>query len=332
MFRLTVVVKNAKPLNGVCSRSFSASSRLSADKKAVGFIGLGNMGAHMATNLAKKGHELVVFDLNTAAVDKLTKLSGVRSASSPKELASQVDVLVTMLPSSPHVQSVYTGANGIFAGLKSTALLLDASTIDPGVARQVAAEASKYHGSVLLDTPVSGGVGGAEAGTLTFMVGGDAAEFERAKPFLQCMGKNIVHCGGTGNGQVVKICNNLVLGISMIGVSEAMNLGISLGMDAKTLAGIFNTSSARCWSSDTYNPVPGVMPNVPASKGYVGGFGVDLMAKDLGLAVVAAEKIKAPLPLGGAALQLYNLASTHGFGSKDFASVYAFLKKQEKKD
>jgi len=214
--------------------------------------------------------------------------------------------------------------------MRPNSLFIDASTIDPTAAREVSAEAAR-RGATLLDAPVSGGVGGAEAGTLTFMVGGDPASFERAKPLLQCMGKNIVHCGASGNGQVVKVCNNLVLGISMIGVAEAMNLGISLGMDAKTLAGIFNTSSARCWSSDTYNPVPGVLPNVPAARGYAGGFGVDLMAKDLGLAVNAAEKIKSPLPLGGVALQIYNLLAAHGYGGKDFGSVYAFLKKQEQK-
>eukprot|EP01116_Phalansterium_solitarium_P024956 TRINITY_DN931_c0_g2_i1.p1 TRINITY_DN931_c0_g2~~TRINITY_DN931_c0_g2_i1.p1 ORF type:complete len:330 (-),score=111.71 TRINITY_DN931_c0_g2_i1:143-1132(-) len=313
-----------------CARGFSASAVNAQKKSAVGFIGLGNMGGHMAANLAKHGHPLVVFDVNTAAVGRLQQLPDVRGAATPSEVASQVDVVITMLPSSPHVQSVYSAANGVFAGLRRGSLLIDTSTIDPTAARTVAA-AAVSHGAAMIDAPVSGGVGGAEAGTLTFMVGGDAESFDRAKPLLQCMGKNIVHCGSAGNGQVVKVCNNLVLGISMIGVSEAMNLGISLGMDAKTLAGIFNTSSARCWSSDTYNPVPGVLPNVPASRGYAGGFGVDLMAKDLGLAVNAAEQIKAPLPLAAVALQLYNLLSAHGYGGKDFGSIYEFLKKQEKK-
>ena len=180
-------------------------------------------------------------------------------------------------------------------------------------------------GSVLLDAPVSGGVLGAENATLTFMLGGAPADVERAKPLLSAMGKNIVHCGATGTGQIAKICNNLVLAISMIGVSEAMNLGVTLGIDPKVLAGIFNTSSARCWSSEVYNPVPGVLPNVPASRGYTGGFGSALMAKDVGLAVAAAHAKQVPLPLGGAALQVYNLLGAQGHGQRDFSVVYEFL-------
>jgi len=237
--------------------------------------------------------------------------------------------VITMLPSSPHVQEVYTGVNGILNTIKPNSLLIDTSTIDPSIAREVASKAAAANAS-LIDAPVSGGVGGAQAGTLTFMVGGDKESFERAKIILQCMGKNIVHCGGSGNGQVVKVCNNLVLAISMIRVSEAMNLGMSLGMDAKVLAGIFNTSSARCWSSDTYNPVPGVMENVPAARGYSGGFGVDLMAKDVGLAIAAAIKTKAPLPLGSQALQVYNMISNHGYGNKDFSSIFEFLHTHKK--
>jgi len=282
----------------------------------------------MAHNLAKAGFPLVVFDVSDAAVKVLKEKAGanVKSAKTPKEVASQVDQIVTMLPSSPHVQKVYGDAEtGIFKAVQPNSLLIDASTIDPNVAREVSKQA-QHHKAVMVDAPVSGGVGGAEKGTLTFMVGGDPQAFERAKAVLQFMGKNIVHCGNAGNGQVVKVCNNLALAIEMIGISEAMNLGITMGMDPKVLAGIFNTSISRCWSSDTYNPVPGVIDGVPASRGYAGGFGVDLMAKDLGLALNAAHAAKVSLPLGGQALQVYNLLSSHGYGNKDFSSVYEFLK------
>jgi len=285
----------------------------------------------MAANLAKAGIPLVVNDVSEEAVNKLKQShKDVRVAKTPKELASLVDQIITMLPSSPHVQEVYLSENGILSAVKEGSILIDASTIDPVVAREVSSKAASRK-AMMVDAPVSGGVLGAEKGTLTFMVGGDQQSFEKAKVLLQFMGKNIVHCGGSGNGQVVKVCNNLALAIEMIAISEAMNLGVNLGMDPKVLAGIFNTSTSRCWSSDTYNPVPGVMENVPSSRGYTGGFGVDLMAKDLGLAISAASKLKVPLPLGGQAQQLYNLISAHGGGGKDFSSVYEFLQKQKQK-
>lgn len=237
-----------------------------------------------------------------------------------------------MLPSSPHVRSCYLeGENNLVEGLQPGQVFVDASTIDPAVAREIQAKLASL-GASMIDAPVSGGIGGAQNATLTFMVGGTPEDFEKAKPILQLMGKNIVYCGGSGNGQVVKLANNLVLGISMIAVSEAMNLGIKLGMDPKTLAGVLNTSTARCWSSDTYNPVPGVIPGVPSSNNYEGGFGVDLMAKDLSLAVGAAHAIKEPLPLGGSALQMYNMLSAKGMGRKDFSSVYQFLQDGNKKE
>ena len=213
--------------------------------------------------------------------------------------------------------------------LSKSALLIDSSTIDPEASRSLCAQARALGlDAGLLDAPVSGGVGGAQAGTLTFMVGSDAeATLERARPFLTAMGKNIVHCGGSGTGLVAKICNNLILGISMAGVAEAMNLGIKMGIDPNVLASVVNTSSGRCWSSDTYNPVPGVMPNVPASKGYAGGFGVDLMAKDLSLATAAAHSAKQPLPLGSLSLALYDMISSKGYGTKDFASIFDYLQK-----
>jgi 3-hydroxyisobutyrate dehydrogenase len=179
----------------------------------------------------------------------------------------------------------------------------------------------------MADAPVSGGTGGAEAGTLTFMVGAEPQLFERIKPLLGHMGKNIVHCGGAGTGQVAKICNNMLLGISMVGVAEAMNLGVSLGIDPKVLAGIINTSSGRCWSSDTYNPYPGVLPNAPASRGYTGGFGTDLMLKDLGLATDAAKQAKASVVMGATAQQLYQLLSSQGAGGQDFSAIINLLRK-----
>lgn len=227
-------------------------------------------------------------------------------------------------------QSYTDAVDGIFANglVKRSALLIDSSTIDPGVSRRLCAQAKQLgFGHGLVDAPVSGGVGGAQAGTLTFMVGSSAATLQQVNPYLAAMGKNIVHCGESGNGLVAKICNNLILGISMAGVSEAMNLGIKLGIDPQVLASVVNTSSGRCWSSDTYNPVPGVMPNVPASRGYTGGFGVDLMAKDLSLATSAAHGSKQPLPLGSLTLALYDMISSKGYSSKDFASIYDFLQK-----
>jgi 3-hydroxyisobutyrate dehydrogenase len=248
-----------------------------------------------------------------------------------------------MLPSSPHVRDVSASGvpvygynafqqrivqvyeNSVFAAAKPGALLIDCSTIDPTVTRALNASATTRK-LRMIDAPVSGGVGGAEAGTLTFMVGGVSADFETAKTVLQAMGKNIVHCGAPGTGQIAKLCNNLVLGISMNAVSEAMNLGVKLGADPKVLAAIINTSSGRCWSSEVYNPVPGVLPNVPSSRGYTGGFGSALMAKDIGLALDAAKSAGVPLPTGATAFNIYQIMLSQGMGGKDFSAVYAFLR------
>jgi 3-hydroxyisobutyrate dehydrogenase len=220
---------------------------------------------------------------------------------------------------------VYLGEEGVLAGVAGGIPLIDSSTIDPHTARDVAAAAAN-RGNPMADAPVSGGTGGAESGSLTFMVGAEPSLFERIRPILAHMGKNIVHCGDSGTGQVAKICNNLLLGISMIGAAEAMNLGASLGIDPKVLAGIINTSSGRCWSTDTYNPYPGVMDNVPAARGYTGGFGTDLMLKDLGLAADAARQAKQPVPMGAMAQQLYQLWSSRGAGGQDFSSIINLLK------
>jgi len=286
----------------------------------IGFIGLGNMGAPMAHNLLKAGHQLSVFDLNVAAVENLVG-AGALPVDSPTAIAQgNAELIITMLPAAAHVKSVYLGANGLIASSRAGVMLIDCSTIDPHSAREVA-KAAAEHGNPMLDAPVSGGTGGAAAGTLTFMVGGSDADFDRAQPILAAMGKNIVHCGAAGNGQVAKVANNMLLGISMIGVAEAMALGVALGMDAKTLAGVINTSSGRCWSSDTYNPFPGVLDNVPASRGYSGGFGSDLMLKDLGLATEAAKQVRQPVILGALAQQLYQSFSAQGHGGLDFSAI-----------
>jgi 3-hydroxyisobutyrate dehydrogenase len=218
------------------------------------------------------------------------------------------------------VRSAYGGEYGILAAAAPGTLLIDCSTIDPLTARDVAMDA-KAKGCPMLDAPVSGGVGGAEAGTLTFMVGGEAGAFEAARPLLQAMGRNIVHCGAAGNGQVAKICNNMMLAIEMIATSEGMSLAARLGMDPKVFAAIVNTSSGRCWSSDTYNPYPGVLENVPASRNYSGGFGADLMLKDLTLVTDAAKAARQPVMLGAIAQQIYQKHSADGHGGKDFSSV-----------
>ena len=285
----------------------------------IGFIGLGHMGNPMARNLLKQGHKLKVYDVVAELLKELTDL-GCEAATSARDCVTGVELVITMLPSSPHVRSVYTSDYGVLSGAAKGVLLIDCSTIDPLTARDVAMDAVA-HGNPMIDAPVSGGVGGAEAGTLTFMVGGDAKDFEKAKAVLAGMGRNIVHCGGPGNGQVAKICNNMMLAIEMIATSEGMTLAAKLGMDPKVFAGIVNTSSGRCWSSDSYNPYPGVLENVPASRGYSGGFGSDLMLKDLTLVTDAARSVKQPVMLGALAQQIYQKHSLDGNGARDFSSV-----------
>jgi 3-hydroxyisobutyrate dehydrogenase len=291
----------------------------------IAFIGLGHMGAPMARNLLKAGHALLVYDVVQTSVDNAVA-AGAKAAKSARAAASEAELVLTMLPSSPHVRTAYLGEEGVLAGITRGVPLVDSSTIDPHTARDVAALAAKQ-GNPMADAPVSGGTGGAEAATLTFMVGATPELFARVQPVLAKMGKNIVHCGDSGNGQVAKICNNMLLAISMIGVSEAMSLGVSLGIDAKVLAGILNTSSGRCWSSDTYNPYPGVMEGVPAARGYTGGFGADLMLKDLGLASDAAKQARQPIVLGAMAQQLYQMFSAQGSGGQDFSAIIKLFQK-----
>jgi len=223
---------------------------------------------------------------------------------------------------------VYLSEDGVLAGIRPGTPTVDCSTIDPQTARDVS-KAAAAKGVDMGDAPVSGGTGGAAAGTLTFMVGASTELFASLKPVLEQMGRNIVHCGEVGTGQIAKICNNLLLGISMIGVSEAMALGNALGIDTKVLAGIINSSTGRCWSSDTYNPWPGVIETAPASRGYTGGFGAELMLKDLGLATEAARQAHQPVILGAVAQQLYQAMSLRGEGGKDFSAIVEGYRKKD---
>ncbi len=293
----------------------------------IGFLGLGNMGSPMASNLLKAGYQLSVFDLSSNAVAELVEKGAQGCASIQALVAAVPDVLISMLPAAVHVKGVYLGEEGLIAQLTQPTFLIDCSTIDPHSAREVA-KAARDAGHTMVDAPVSGGTAGAQAATLTFMVGGATEDLQHIQPILQAMGKNITHCGDSGNGQVAKVANNMLLGISMIGVAEAMALGVSLGMDAKTLAGIINTSSGRCWSSEINNPYPDVLENVPASRGYSGGFGSDLMLKDLGLATEAARLAKQPVMMGAAAQQLYQAFSLQGNGGLDFSAIIKMYLKE----
>ena len=285
----------------------------------IGFIGLGHMGLPMCANLLANGHAVKAYDMVPGLVEKAVAM-GAAKATSVADCVAGAEAVVTMLPSSPHVRAVYGSESGVIAQAKPGTLLVDSSTIDPLTAREVAFDALA-RGLAMVDAPVSGGTAGAEAGTLTFMVGAAAKDFEAARPLLACMGKNIVHCGPSGNGQVAKICNNMMLAIGMIATSEAMTLAAKLGMDPKVFAGIVNTSSGRCWSSDSYNPFPGVMDSVPAARDYAGGFGTDLMLKDLTLVTEAAKFARVPVLMGAIAQQVYQKHSADGNGGKDFSSV-----------
>ena len=285
----------------------------------IAFIGLGNMGAPMARNLLNAGYRLQVFDVVPTVLESFRSL-GATVAASASEAARDVDAVITMLPSGAHVRAVYLGEQGVLATVRAGTLLIDSSTIAPDDARAVA-QAAAERKLAMIDAPVSGGTAGAAAGTLTFIVGGEADVLERARPLLEKMGKNIFHAGRSGTGQVAKICNNMLLGIQMLGTAEALGLGVANGVDPATLSSIMAKSSGRNWTLEVYNPWPGVMDNVPASRDYRGGFGSDLMLKDLGLAQQAASASRSATPLGALARQLYQLHSQSGNGKLDFSSV-----------
>lgn len=285
----------------------------------IGFIGLGQMGLPMAQHLLTGGHALTVSDLNAEAVARLVA-AGAHAAPDTASLARSADLVITMLPGPAEVRQVYLGDGGLLSQVRHGVALVDCSTIDPATAQAVG-QAAAALGNPFADAPVSGGTVGAQAGSLTFMVGCDDGMLDSLRPVLALMGKNTVHCGPVGMGQVAKICNNLLLGISMAGVAEAMSLGLALGMDAARLAQIINTSTGRCWSADTYNPVPGVVPTAPASRGYSGGFATRLMLKDLGLALDAASTLTHPTPMGQQARWMYRQLDATGGGGLDFSAV-----------
>jgi 3-hydroxyisobutyrate dehydrogenase len=286
----------------------------------IGFIGLGNMGLPMAINLLKAGYQVTGFDLAQSQLDAFAAAGG-KIAPNANAAAIHADILITMLPASRHVECLYLGDSGLLANANPKTLLIDCSTISPKVAQAVAG-AAKIKGFAMVDAPVSGGTAGAQAGTLTFMVGGENSVVECIRPVLEKMGKNIFHAGGNGAGQTVKVCNNMLLGIQMLGTCEALRLGIENGLDPKVLSDIMSKSSGRNWVLELYNPCPGVMENVPSSKGYAGGFGVDLMLKDMGLATENAQDLGASVPLAKLAQQLYETHSKAGNGQLDFSSVF----------
>ncbi|MGJ7568219.1 3-hydroxyisobutyrate dehydrogenase [Variovorax sp. GB1R11] len=294
----------------------------------IAFIGLGNMGGPMALNLLKAGHTLSAFDLSAEACKKFAA-EGLPIAKSAAETVADAEVVVSMLPASAHVEGLFLGGAGkpgLLESIKAGTLVIDSSTIAAATSRKVA-EAAAAKGVAMIDAPVSGGTGGAIAGTLTFMVGGDAKDLERARPVLEKMGANIFHAGAAGAGQTAKICNNMLLGILMIGTSEALALGVANGLDAKVLSEIMRRSSGGNWALEKYNPMPGVMETSPASKNYAGGFGTDLMLKDLGLAQENATAVRAATPLGGLARSLYAAHSLAGHGALDFSSVLKLVQK-----
>ncbi len=290
----------------------------------IGFIGLGNMGMPMAQNLLKAGHQVEGVDVFPAAVEKLVAAGG-SAAETARIAAARADVVVTMLPSGKEVREVYLGPGGVIQNANPGTLLIDSSTIDVETARDVAA-AALAKDLLMIDAPVSGGVTGAQAGTLTFMVGGPERAFARAQSILQQMGKTIVHAGGAGNGQAAKICNNLILGISMIAVSEAFVLAEKLGLDAQKLFDISSKSSGQCWSMTSYCPVPGLVPASPANRDYAPGFTAAMMLKDLKLAQGAAKAARATSALGPEATALYERYAQSGQAAKDFSGIIRYLR------
>jgi len=290
----------------------------------IAFIGLGNMGGPMAANLVKAGHEVKGFDLVPENLAALAKVGGI-AAGTVAETVKDAEIVISMLPAGKHVMAVYSGPDGVLENASAGALLIDCSTIDVATAREIAEKAAKS-GFDMLDAPVSGGIMGAQGATLTFMTGASDAAFARAEPILGLMGKNIIHAGGPGNGQAAKVCNNMLLGISMIGVSEAFNLADKLGLDRQKLFDISSTASGQCWSLTTYCPVPGPVETSPANNDYKAGFSVAMMLKDLKLSQDAAASAGVETPLGGHASQLYEAFETAGNGDVDFSGIIKYLR------
>ncbi|GAC28186.1 3-hydroxyisobutyrate dehydrogenase [Brumicola pallidula] len=286
----------------------------------IAFFGLGNMGASMAKNLVKAKFNVTVFDLVGSQVQLLAE-AGATPGSSVKQAVESADIIISMLPAGKHVESLYFDEDGIVNNISAKSLFIDCSTIESSTAKSIG-EKLQAQGHRFIDAPVSGGVAGAAAGSLTFIVGGDKADFDEAQSCLQAMGKNIFHAGGIGAGQVAKICNNMLLAILMAGTSEALQLGIDNGLDPKVMSDIMLQSSGRNWTLELYNPCPGVMPNVPSSNDYQGGFLVDLMNKDLGLAMGTAANNRSVVPLGQLAKSLFQMHGNAGNGNLDFSSIF----------
>ncbi|WP_336972666.1 3-hydroxyisobutyrate dehydrogenase [Sphingobium aromaticiconvertens] len=287
----------------------------------IAFIGLGNMGGGMAANLVKHGYAVRAFDLSEEALKK-AEAAGAGRADSAAEAVAGADAVVTMLPAGKHVEAVYSG--DVFGAAKPGALFLDCSTIDVATARRVI-EAAEGKGFAMVDAPVSGGIAAANGGTLTFMVGGTDAAFAAAKPILSAMGKAVIHAGGSGNGQAAKICNNMLLGATMVATCESFAMARKLGLDPQTFYDISSVSSGQSWSMTSYCPVPGVGPQSPSDSGYQGGFAVGLMLKDLKLASEAAAAVGASVPMGNAAEALYQMLANKGEGARDFSYMIEML-------
>jgi 3-hydroxyisobutyrate dehydrogenase len=295
----------------------------------VGFIGLGNMGGPMASNLAKAGHKVKAFDLSEEAL-KAVVADGAQAAKTAEEAIDGAEFVVSMLPADRHVKGVYLGDNGLINKLSKDQLVIDCSTISSDTAMFVGEEL-EIAGIAFIDAPVSGGVGGAKAGTLTFICGGTESNVDRARTVLNDMGKNVFRAGDVGAGQIAKICNNMLLSVLMVGTSEALQLGKANGLDPKILSEIMLASSGRNWTLEVYNPCPGVMENVPSSNGYQGGFLVDLMAKDLGLAQQTALESGAATPMGSLTRNLYHSWSEQGHGRQDFSSIFNYVAPKSQK-
>ncbi len=292
--------------------------------KRVGFIGVGTMGTPMVTNLLKTGFSVLAYDVRPEALDEAGR-RGAAVAGSAAEVAKDSEVVLTMLPSSAEVEASYCGQAGVLAGAPPGRLCVDMSTIDPGTSRRVA-ERAKAQGVKFLDAPVSGAVPRAVEGTLTIMVGGNKKDLEEARPVLSALGSTIIHVGPVGSGEVAKLCNNLIAGVAMVAVCEAFRLADRFGVDAKILTEVIKKSSGYTWAMEHNHPVPKIVAKAASSHDYAPGFMTDLMAKDLGLVVMAGREQRVPLFTASAALQLYRLASAQGLGRKDFSSVFTLLK------
>ena len=292
----------------------------------IGFIGTGNMGYPMVRNLVKAGNKVTAFDRLQSALQSAAAAGGAM-ASSQKEVVMDAEIVITMLPAGQHVRTVYGSDDGVIATASNGTLLIDCYTIDVESARAVAKEAAA-RGLDMLDAPVSGGVAGAEEGTLTFMVGGSAEVLERARPVLEAMGKNIVHAGDSGSGQAAKLCNNMMLGISMIGTSEAFTMGQKLGLNPQTLFDIISTASGSCWALQNHLPIPGIVETAASNRGFRAGFAVAMMAKDLRLAQLAAKSVDASTPLGSTAAALYTSFEDSGNQDLDYSAIIKLIAAQ----